>query len=63
MRSETSGPTILVVDVGDIVTKALLFEMKNGQYRIKGISEVETTVEPPNLDVTKGVTDAIKNLE
>ena len=49
----------ILVDIAHNTTKAILIE---DQY-IKEITEASTTVDEPTLDVTKGVADAINQLE
>ncbi len=49
----------LLVDIAHNTTKAILIQDQN----IKEITEASTTVDEPTLDVTKGVADAISQLE
>ncbi len=57
------GVTFLIVDVGETMTRAALVEGGNGAYRLKGMSEAETTTNAPILDVTSGVVTATHVLE
>jgi len=62
MRSEFKNESYLVVDVDDLVTKAILIDRSNGNFSIRGASEASTTVDSPDLDVTIGIGKACKNL-
>ena len=63
MGPEGRARSFLIVDVDDLLTKAILIEGRDGHYMVKGMGEAMTTVEPPILDVTIGVKNAINNLE
>ncbi len=54
---------ILATDCGSTTTKAILIEYNNGEYRLTHRGESPTTVEAPFEDVTKGVLNAITELE
>lgn len=54
---------ILVTDCGSTTTKAILIEHKNGEYRQTIRGEAPTTVEKPFEDVTKGVLNAVREVE
>jgi len=54
---------ILVTDCGSTTTKAILIEYKNGEYRQTTRGEAPTTVEKPFEDVTKGVLNAVREVE
>lgn len=54
---------ILATDCGSTTTKAILIEKKNGEYRLVVRGEAPTTVEAPFEDVTKGVLNAIREVE
>jgi len=58
-----SGESYLIVDIDSRTTKAILVERAAGGYRLAGISETETTMEAPVLDVATGVKTAIAGLE
>ena len=55
--------TILVTDCGSTTTKAILIERKGDGYRQTFRGEAPTTVEAPFEDVTRGVLNAIAELE
>ena len=55
--------TILATDCGSTTTKAILIEYIKNEYRLTFRGESPTTVEAPFEDVTKGVINAIVELE
>jgi uncharacterized protein (TIGR01319 family) len=55
--------SILATDCGSTTTKAILIEHINGQYRLTFRGEAPTTVEAPFEDVTKGVLNAVMEIE
>ena len=54
---------ILATDCGSTTTKSILIEKIDGEYRLTFRGEAPTTVEAPFEDVTKGVLNAIMELE
>jgi len=62
MRPEDIN-VILATDCGSTTTKAILIEKKDNQYRLIVRGESPTTVEAPFEDVTKGVLNAIVEVE
>ena len=54
---------ILATDVGSTTTKARLFAKKGGEWRYTVSGETPTTVEAPFEDVTRGVMNAVKEIE
>lgn len=55
--------SILATDCGSTTTKAILIEKKDGEFRLVVRGEAPTTVEAPAEDVTKGVLNAVKEVE
>ena len=55
--------SILATDCGSTTTKAVLIEHVNGEYRLTHRGEAPTTVEAPFEDVTKGVLNAVMEIE
>ncbi|HEY3328471.1 MAG TPA: glutamate mutase L [Capsulimonadaceae bacterium] len=55
--------TILATDCGSTTTKAILIELRDGEYRLTTRGEAPTTVEAPFDDVTVGVTNAVREVE
>lgn len=54
---------ILATDCGSTTTKAILIEKRDGHYRLAARGEAPTTVEAPAEDVTRGVINAIAEIE
>ena len=54
---------MLVTDVGSTTTKARLFRKKSDEYRFVSSGEAPTTVEAPFEDVTRGVRNAVREVE
>ncbi|MEK6568992.1 MAG: glutamate mutase L, partial [candidate division NC10 bacterium] len=54
---------ILATDCGSTTTKAILIEKVGGEYRQTFRGEAPTTVEAPVEDVTRGVLNAIQEVE
>ncbi len=54
---------ILATDCGSTTTKAILIEYRDGEYRLIVRGEAPTTVEAPFEDVTKGVLNAVGEVE
>ncbi|HDS09942.1 MAG TPA: methylaspartate mutase, partial [Firmicutes bacterium] len=54
---------ILATDCGSTTTKAILIEKQGEEYRLVVRGEAPTTVEAPVEDVTKGVLNAIQEVE
>ncbi|MDP6533476.1 MAG: glutamate mutase L [Candidatus Marinimicrobia bacterium] len=55
--------SILATDCGSTTTKAILIEKVDGEFRLKVRGEAPTTVEAPFEDVTKGVLNAVMEVE
>jgi uncharacterized protein (TIGR01319 family) len=55
--------SILATDCGSTTTKAILIEKRGDEYRLIVRGEAPTTVEAPFEDVTKGVLNAIEEVE
>ncbi|KPJ71601.1 methylaspartate mutase [candidate division TA06 bacterium DG_78] len=54
---------ILATDCGSTTTKAILIEKRGEEYRLIVRGEAPTTVEAPYEDVTKGVLNAVREVE
>jgi len=62
--SNFNPKTILATDCGSTTTKAILIErQESGEYRLVVRGEAPTTVEAPFEDVTKGVLNAVREVE
>jgi uncharacterized protein (TIGR01319 family) len=55
--------TIMATDCGSTTTKAILIEKHDGEYRLVVRGEAPTTVEAPFEDVTRGVLNAVAEVE
>ena len=55
--------SILATDCGSTTTKAILIEFIDGEYRLRFRGEAPTTVEAPFEDVTRGVLNAVMEIE
>ena len=54
---------ILVADCGTVVTKVSLLGLVEGQYRLMARGEAPTTTAAPHKDITKGIIEAIGEIE
>jgi uncharacterized protein (TIGR01319 family) len=61
--SKDNIKVILATDCGSTTTKAILIEYVDREYRLTHRGEAPTTVEAPFEDVTRGVLNAIMELE
>ena len=55
--------SILATDCGSTTTKAILIQKIDGEYRLTHRGEAPTTVEAPFEDVTRGVLNAVMEIE
>src|SRR3989442_11236302 len=55
--------SILVADCGTVFTKVSLLGLVEGQYRLMARGEALTTVAAPYEDITRGITQAINEIE
>jgi len=60
---EKQPQTILATDCGSTTTKAILIEKQGDEYRLITRGEAPTTVEKPAEDVTRGVINAVGEIE
>ncbi len=63
MKDPKDIKVILATDCGSTTTKAILIEKRGDEYRLIVRGEAPTTVEAPFEDVTKGVLNAIMEVE
>ena len=63
MPKEQSIRSILAVDCGSVLTKAVLLDRVGGSYRLVARGEALTTAEPPWQDAVVGVQHAIEQIE
>lgn len=57
------GESLLAVDVGATATRAVLFDVVEGNYRFVAIGQSPTTAEAPFRDIGLGVREAIANIQ
>ncbi len=62
-QSPASASSILVADCGTVFTKVSLLGLVEGQYRLMARGEAPTTASAPHKDITKGIVQAINELE
>jgi hypothetical protein len=55
--------SLLVIDVGSVSTRAVLFDVVDGQYRYLGSGEAPTTLDAPYKNISEGVRQAIDQLQ
>ncbi len=55
--------SVLALEVGAAVTRAVLFDVVEGQYRFVAAGQAPTTAEAPFKDVGIGVREALSNLQ
>ena len=58
-----SASSILVADCGTVFTKVSLLGLVEGQYRLMARGEAPTTAAAPHQDITKGIVQAINEIE
>ncbi len=63
MATEQTIGSILAVDCGAVLTKAVLLDRVSGSYRFIARGEALTTVKAPWLDIAVGVQHAIEQIE
>ena len=61
--SLVDGNSILAVDVGAANTRAVMFDVVEGEYRFVASGIAPSTAEAPYKDVSEGVRNAIENLQ
>jgi MutL protein len=62
-RTPASTSSILVADCGTVFTKVSLLGLVEGQYRLMARGEAPTTAVAPYQDITKGIIQAINEIE
>lgn len=58
-----SGSSLLAVEVGEVNTRAVLFDVVEGRYRFLAVGRARTTAAAPFNDIGEGVLRAISDLE
>jgi hypothetical protein len=62
-QSPASASSMLVADCGTVFTKVSLLGLVEGQYRLMAHGEAPTTASAPHKDITKGIVQAINEIE
>jgi len=62
-ESLVQNESILAIDVGATVTRAVMFDVVEGQYRFIASGQAPSTAEAPFRDIGLGVREAILNLQ
>ena len=61
--SLVDAESVLAIDIGSIHTRALLFDIVDGQYRFIGASRASSTANAPFYDISEGIHQALVKLE
>ena len=61
--SLVQGDSLLAVNIGAAITRAVLFDVVEGEYRLLASASAPSTVEAPFQDVSEGVRSAIQDLQ
>ena len=61
--SLVQNESILAIEVGTAVTRAVLFDVVEGQYRFVASGQAPSTAEAPFRDIGLGLREAVKNLQ
>jgi hypothetical protein len=61
--SLVQGDSLLAVDIGGATTRAVLFDVVEGEYRFLASGSAPSTAEAPFKDVSEGVRNAITSLQ
>ncbi len=63
MASFVDADTLLAVDVGSVNTRASLFDVVEGRYRLVATGRVPSTADAPLFDVSEGVRQAMDRVQ
>ncbi len=63
MTSLVDAESVLAVDIGSVNTRALLFDVVDGQYHFISSGVAPSTTGAPFRDVSEGVSQAVKRLQ
>ncbi|MDD2694414.1 MAG: glutamate mutase L [Anaerolineales bacterium] len=61
--SIVAADSVLAIDVGEVTTRAILFDVVDGHYRFIAGGAAPTTVNAPYNDIWEGIRDAIDHLQ
>ncbi|WP_052891292.1 glutamate mutase L [Thermogemmatispora carboxidivorans] len=62
-KDAAAANSILVADCGSVLTKVSLLGLVEGQYRLMARGEAPTTLAAPREDITRGIAQAINEIE
>ncbi|MBX5449055.1 glutamate mutase L [Thermogemmatispora sp.] len=62
-KEAAAANSILVADCGSVLTKVSLLGLVEGQYRLMARGEAPTTLAAPQEDITRGIVQAINEIE
>jgi hypothetical protein len=62
-KSVAAPNSLLAVDCGAVFTKASLFGLVEGQYRLMACGQAPTTAQQPQQDIAEGIVQAIQTIE
>jgi len=63
MSTGVEAETMLAIDVGSVHTRASLFDVVEGRYRLVATGRAATTAGTPLLDISEGVRQAIEQVQ
>ena len=61
--SLVDAESVLALDIGSVYTRAMLFDVVDGQYRFLGAGVAPTTAGAPFYDVSEGMHRALEKLQ
>lgn len=61
--SFVKADSLLALDIGNVTTRATLFDVVDGRYRLIGSGEASSTVNAPYHDLSEGVHRAVERLQ
>ena len=61
--SVVRGDSLLAVNIGAANTRAVLFDVVEGEYRLLASASAPSTVEAPFQDLSEGIRNAINDLQ
>jgi hypothetical protein len=63
MSAILEAETLLAIDVGSVNTRASLFDVVDGRYRLVATGRAASTAGPPLFDVSEGVRQALEQVQ
>ncbi len=62
-QSIVDAESVLVIDIGSVHTRALLFDVVDGQYRFIAANRATSTANAPFFDISEGILQALLRLQ